>query len=210
MNPSRRRPEASSSEDIAKLLLIARVSHARTGGTLMTAPVVVACGKHRHDFQLFNRDGNPIGVAVAERHRSYEIRDTEGRCVLRLHEVGTSWEVLGSRKWRYEIVPVDAPDPIYVSRVDGRALSASVTDGASQIAVMRFERLAVPGTPALELEAPTGERIARVHIPRVRRVRKLVDVVMEIPAGTSDQLRALALAAGLIAERELVHFGDTA
>jgi hypothetical protein len=210
VNPLRRRPETSSSEDIAKLLVTARVPHARGGGTLMTAPVVVACGKHRDDFQLFNRGGTPIGVAVAERHRSYEIRDMEDRCVLRLREVGTSWEVLGSRKWRYEVVRVDDPGPIYISRVDGRALSASVTENTRDIAVMRFGRLAVPGTPALELEDPAGHRIARVHIPRVRRVRKLVDVVVERPAGTSDQQRALALAAGLIAERELVHFGDTA
>jgi hypothetical protein len=210
VSPLRRRPETSSSEDIAKLLVTARVPRARRGGTLMTAPVVVACGKHRDDFQLFNRGGAPIGVAVAERHRSYEIRDTEDRCVLRLHEVGTSWEVLGSRKWRYEVVPVDDPGPIHVSRVDGRALSALVTENTREIARMRFGRLAVPGTPALELEDPAGQRIARVHVPRVRRIRKLVDVVVEIPAGTSDQQRALALAAGLIAERELVHFGDTA
>jgi hypothetical protein len=210
VSPLWRRPATSSSEDIAKLLRTARVQQAGRGGTLMTAPVIVACGKHRGDFQLFARDGTPIGMAVAERRRSYEIRDTEDRCVLRLQEVGASWEVLGYRKWRYEVVPIGDSGPIHVSRLGGRTLSASVTEGSRPIAMMRFQRLAVPGTPALELEDDTGHAIARVHIPRVSRVPKRVDLVLEIPAGTSHQLRALGLAAGLIAERELVHFGDTA
>jgi hypothetical protein len=210
VNPSRRRPETTSREDIAQLLRTARVPHTGRGGTLITAPVVLACGKHRDDFQLFARDGTCIGMALAQRHRSYEIRDTEDRCVLRLQELGSSWEVLGSRKWRYEVVLSGDSDPICISRVGGRALSAAVTEGSRQIATMRFERLAVPGTRALELEDPAGQAIAHVHIPRVRRVHKRVDVVVEIPARIPDELRALALAAGLIAERELVHFGDTA
>ena len=124
VNPLRPRPETPSSEDIAKLLMTARVQRGGKGDTLTTASVVVARGKHRGDFQLFDGRGTPIGVAVAERRCSYEIRDPEDRCVLSLHEVGINWEVLGYRNWRYEVVLTDDSGPFELQDHTGATDSA--------------------------------------------------------------------------------------
>ena len=85
--------------------------------------------------------------------------------------------------------------------------TASVTEGSVQIAMMRLAQVAVPGLPALILDDATGHHVACVQIPRVRRFRELVDLILEVPDGTSKQLRAVALAGSLIAERELFDLG---
>ena len=85
---------------------------------------------------------------------------------------------------------------------------ASVTDGSVQIAMMRLAQVAVPGLPALILDDATGHHVARVHIPRVRRFRELVNLILEVPDGTSKQLRAVAWPGGLIAARELIDLGE--
>jgi hypothetical protein len=85
--------------------------------------------------------------------------------------------------------------------------TASVAEGSVQIAVTRLAQVAVSGLPALILDDATGHHAARVHIPRVRRFRELVDLILEVPDGTSKQLRAVALGGSLIAEREVIDLG---
>jgi hypothetical protein len=55
-----RRRDVSTAEEIAKLLIAANARrHPGRRGMLMTAPLVVLCGKHRGDFGLFDQDGAP-------------------------------------------------------------------------------------------------------------------------------------------------------
>ena len=56
------------------------------------------------------------------------------------------------------------------------------------------------------IEDDTGRQVARVHMARVRRFREQVDLV-EAEDGTSERLRRVALAASMIADHELIHFG---
>lgn len=95
-----------------------------------------------------------------------------------------------------------------MDRDNSHADGASVTDGSVQIAMMRLAQVAVPGLPALILDDATGHHVARVHIPRVRRFRELVNLILEVPDGTSKQLRAVAWPGGLIAARELIDLGE--
>ena len=101
----------------------------------------------------------------------------------------------------------DSSTCIHMDRDNSHADTASVTEGSVQIAMMRLAQVAVPGLPALILDDATGHHVACVHIPCVRRFRELVDLILEVPDGTSKQLRAVALAGSLIAERELFDLG---
>ena len=77
----------------------------------------------------------------------------------------------------------DSSTSIHMDRDNSHADTASVTEGSVQIAMMRLAQVAVPGLPALILDDATGHHVACVQIPRVRRFRELVDLILEVPDG---------------------------
>jgi hypothetical protein len=61
-------------------------------------------------------------------------------------------------------------------------------------------------SPALVIEDHHGRQVARIHIARKKRAGHLVDLVVEVDDGTTEQLRKVAIAASVIADRELIDF----
>lgn len=79
----------------------------------------------------------------------------------------------------------------------------SISDGSRRIGTMRNGP-----THAFVIEDHTGREVARIHIARTRFFSERVDLIAEIDDGTSEPLRKVALAAAVIADRELIQFGQ--
>ena len=216
----------SHAQEIAALLARTKVRLRAGGGTLASEPVVVVRGKHRSHFDLFDCRGKPLGrVVQAGRVDAYEVRDVDERRVLSLQDVGPSWRTLGLTKWRYELSMPDEPEAISVSRVRRFSATASITQGSLQIGIVRSQvkpgpvavalrALGSPGrkkSPALALEDRIGRQVARIYIARKRRrgPDERVDLIVEVTDGTSEQLRKIAVAASVIADRELIDFAES-
>jgi len=95
--------------------------------------------------------------------------------------------------------------------------TASVTQGPVQVGTIRsrvgpaLRALGIPvrkKSRALVLEDHHGRQVARIHIARKRRYGQFVDLVIEVEDGTLEQLRKVAIAASMIADRELIDFGE--
>lgn len=63
-------------------------------------------------------------------------------------------------------------------------------------------------SPALAIEDQNGRQVARVHIARTRSWGPLVDLIVEVEDGISQQLRHVALGASMIATLELIGSGE--
>jgi hypothetical protein len=221
-------PDAPSAEEVAELLTGTKVARrSGGGGTLMTEPIVVVHGEHLGYFKLFDQDGSQLGSAVpvgrtrasaSRALRTHQFRDAHDRCVFNLQDVGPR---LGGwlTKWAYEISAPGGSGMISVKRVHRSTANASITEGPRQIGMMRppdrsrvalaFRWIGWGGKESpLGIEDDTGRQVARVHIARVRRTRRICDLVVEVEDGTSEQLRRVALAASLIAESELINWGE--
>jgi hypothetical protein len=132
--------------------------------------------------------------------RSYEGRDAHDRCVLYLHEAGPSSTVWGLTKWHYEVVLAGESGKITVQKASPEP--TSILDGSRRIGTMRNG----PTNPFL-IEDHAGREVARIHIARTRFFSERVELIAETEDGTSGPLRLVALAATLIADRELIQFG---
>jgi hypothetical protein len=205
----KRRHDTPAADEVAKLLSTAKVDHrGGGGGTPMTEPVVVVHSKHRRDFDLLDQDGGRLGSVVrvgglrsVEAARSYEVRDAHDRCVFHLNVAGPSSEVWGLTKWHYEVVSPGESGKITVQKASPEP--TSISEGSHQIGVMRDGP-----THAFVIEDDTGREVARIHIARTRFFSERVDLIAEIEDGTSEPLRKAALAATVIADRELIQFGN--
>jgi hypothetical protein len=209
----------SQAEEIAALLARTKIRLRGGGGALVSEPVVVVRGKHRSHFDLFNCWGSSLGrVVQVGRTDAYEVRDVYERRVLNLQEVGSSWRALGLTKWRYELSIPDEPEAIRVSRVRRLTDTASITQGPTQIGLIRSSAPTLSGalrrafgspgrkkSRVFAVEYQTGSDVASVYIARKRQRHEHVDLVVEITDGTSEQLRKIALAASVIADLELIN-----
>jgi hypothetical protein len=187
----------------------------------MSEPLVVVHGKHREDFELLGQDAARLGsVVCVDRARCYEFRDLNDRCAVKLRDLAPSTRLRGLWKWRYEVISPGGGETISVMRVSRRKDPATIAQGSRQVGVLRrisrpaaltkFPRVsAVIGlgtSESLVVEDHTGRQTARVHIVENRLSTKLVELIVEVEDGTSEQLRMVALAASLIAERELINW----
>jgi hypothetical protein len=205
----KRRRHTSTADGVAQLLSTAMVDRrSGRGGTLMTEPVVVVHGRHRGDFELLDQDGGRLGSAVrvggmrsVDAARSYEVRDAHDRYVLHLHEAELSSAVWGLTKWHYEVVLTGESGKITVQKTSPEP--TSISHGPRRIGTMRNGP-----THAFLIEDHTGREVARIHIARTRFWSERVDLIAEIEDGTSVPLRSVALAATVIADRELIKFGQ--
>jgi len=203
----KRRRDRSTVEPVAELLSEADVDRRVSGGgTVMTEPVVVVRGRHQDDFELLDQDGRLLGSAVRvggmrslDAARAYEVRDAHDRCVLNVHQAGPSSEVWGLTKWHYEVVLPGGSGAITVQKASPEP--ASISEGSRRIGTMRNGP-----THAFMIEDHTGRQVARIHIGRTRFFSEHVELIAETEDGTSLPLRSVALAAILIADRELIQF----
>jgi hypothetical protein len=199
----------SHATEVAELLRRAHVRRRRRGGgTLTSEPVVVVRGKHRRDFELLDQDGGQLGLAIDVRRRSllgdraaYEFRDAQERCIFNLKNTGSSVTGPGI-KWRYEVTWPGESRTISIHRTSRRTTETSISEGSRQIGTMRGK-----GSVVLAIEDHSGLEVASVHIARARRFHELVDLVVELEDGISEELRVTALAASLITDMSLISFG---
>ncbi|MGZ4222006.1 MAG: hypothetical protein ACXVH1_37065 [Solirubrobacteraceae bacterium] len=154
---------------------------------------------------------------------AYEVRDADDQRVLALQDVGPSWRTLGLTKWRYELSMPDEPEAISVSRVRRLTDTASITQGPLQIGMIRsrveprsvtvaLRMLGSPGrrkSPAFALEDHDGRQVACIYIACKRGPYERVDLIVDVKDGTSEQLRKIAVATSVIADRELIDFAES-
>ena len=205
-----------AAEDVAKLLTPTSVGRRTGGGTLTSEPVVVVRGKHLSHFDLFDSSAGQLGRVVrVARKEAFEFRDIDDGCVLKLEDVGPSWRSFGLAKWRYEVSEPDKRGAISVRRVRRLNDTVSITEGPMQVGTIRsgaargsraLRILVRKKSPALVLEDHHGRQVARIYIARKKRAGHFVDLVVEVEDGTPEQLRKVAIAASVIADRELIEF----
>lgn len=208
-------PALPDAREVTDLLDRANIERRRgTGGTLMTEPLVIACGEHLQDFELLDQDARRLGSAIHV-DRAYELHDASGRCVLK---AAFPSRLIGRTKWTYEVSTPDGSTTISVRRVGRQTDSASVTEGPHTIGMIRKARPQSRGSrglraifaverPRLLIEDRSGREVACVHIARIRTVGDRVYLVIERKQGIPEQLRSVSLAASVIVDRELISIG---
>jgi hypothetical protein len=203
-------------KDIAELLRSTGVKRGTGGGaTLTSEPVVVVRGQHLSHFDLFDRGGRQLGRVVRlARQEAYEFRDIDDRCLIKLEDVGSSWRSLGLTKWRYEVSEPDMGEAISARRIRRWKDTAWIGQGPVQVGTIGsglapvLRALGVRGrkkSRALVLQDLNGRQAARIHVAHTHG--QFVDLVIEVQDETPEQLRRVAIAASVIADRELIDAG---
>ena len=190
-------------QDLEVLLRKAKINRPPVGtGTLDTERVVFLSGEHNKRLELIDTTARRLGYAVpvnglaTSRATEWEFRTGDGHRFLTLTDTGQRrWFV---KKRSYEIRGSDADTQLTVRQTNRR--SSAVLDGAGAIGVVRRGGRHA----AFVVEDHSGRAVARIAIARVRSNSRLVDVAVEIEDLASVPLRNVALAAGLIADHELV------
>lgn len=195
--------DLSPAEEIALLLRIAGIPPrpAAGGGTLMTEPLLVL-RRDGGDLDVFDRYRNRLGSARWGRRfgwiqfgssREHEFVDAEDTCVLHVQEVGPAIT------WVYELSVPHSPETTKLQRIDDSTQTASITQGQREVGWLR------------SLKRPDGFLIADRDDKEVGRVLVASESPLRLLVLVNDsatkQLRRVALAAALIADRKLTKPG---
>jgi hypothetical protein len=188
----------------------------------LTEPVIVARGEHEGRLELLDQDGRQLGFAERRTHFTYDIRDTDGQCVLIYDICDTDGQcVLAVRKvklslrerptgWAYDVSqPYDTG--ITTLRRTGSWWKGtySITEGGHQIGLLRGRGPLYPTNivrePLCSVEDERGHLLWCVQLARKPSFMKnRVALVVEIENQTPDQLRKVAVAATVIADHEMM------
>jgi hypothetical protein len=216
-----RRRERPVEEEVQRLLAKVKVDQRLGNGsrTLLREPVVIVRGVHLADFELLDQKGRRLGSAIpadeqtASGHwrRSYDFRDQDDHSLLLLRDASPKQTSGFFANWTYEVrdpegrrvVSVHHESRHYESRQRG---ACSIVLDSGQIGTMRRGRKRC----LLLLEDQAGQHVARVLLGYKRLVGwpLRIDLVVEIEAVAPDRLRAVALAASMIADGRVIEYAS--
>jgi hypothetical protein len=216
-----RRRDRPVVEEIQRLLAKVKVDRRLSEGsrTLLREPIVIARGVYRGDFELLDGSGRPVGSAIpideqaggGRWRRSYDFRDQDDHSLFLLRDASPEQTSGWFANWTYEVSDPEARRVVSVHHE--RRLRESRQSGAcpivldsGQIGTMRRGRKRC----LLLLEDEAGQRVARVLLGYKRVVGHppRIDLVVEIDDVAPDRLRALALAASMIAQDRLIQYAS--
>lgn len=152
------------------------------------------------DLDVLDQYGDRLGSASwgrRSRWREYEYIDIEGTCVLH-------GQVLGSLsgpaiKWVYELSVPHSPETTTLRRIDRSTQTASITQGQREVGWLR----PVKQPDGFLIADRDDKEVGRVLVAHASPLRLLVLV----NDSATEELRRVALAAALIADRELTKSG---
>lgn len=214
-----RRRERPVVEEIQRLLAKVKVDRLVGEGsrTLLREPIVIVRGVYEGDFELLDQSGRPLGSAIpmdeqagsGHWRRSYDFRDEDDHSLFLLRDVSPkqtggffanlTYEV--SDPERRRVISVDHERRLRESRPSG---ACPIVLDSGQIGTMRRGRT----RRLLLLEDEAGQEVARVVLGYKRVVGHplRIDLVVEIDDVAPDRLRAVALAASMIAQDRLIQY----
>jgi hypothetical protein len=208
MSPLPYRREKSTAEEVEGLLAKVEIKRGAEGGcTLLTAPVIVVRGMHRDPLELLDQNGRKLGSANPRPpvdwsyELSYELCDTDSRCVLIVHKFERSLRERLKGAWAYELFEPGDPRIITVSCAE-RWEDATIADGPHQIGLLRSGT----GRCLFSVQDEPGHILGRVLLARQQFFDRFA-LVVEVENRTPDQLRKVAVAASVIADREMIASG---
>jgi len=226
MSPLPYRREKSTADEVEGLLAkVGTNRRAGGGGTLLTEPVIVVRGMHRDPLELLDQNGRKLGSANPRPlvdwsyEPSYELCETDGRCVLMVRKLSRSFRGRLKGTWAYELFDPGDPRTITVScaerwrkkqdtyRIEREGFdpwpsSATVREGPHQIGLLRSGA----GRCLCSIQDEPGHILGRVLLARQQFLDRFA-LVVEVENRTPDQLHKVAVAASVIADREMLASG---
>jgi len=216
-----RRRERPVVEEVERLLAKVKVDQRLGEGsrTLLREPVVIVRGVHGADFELLDQRGRRLGSAISvdeqtasgRWHRSYDFRDQDDHSLFLLRDASPKQRGGFWANWTYEVsdpegrgvVSVRHESRLHESR---RSAACPVVLDSGQIGTMRRGRKRC----LLLLEDEAGQQVARVLLGYKRLVGwpLRIDLVVEIDDVAPNRLRALALAASMIADDRVIEYAS--